>query len=82
MIRTDLPAALRGRKQIVPEIAAEIGFHALDEALSEREIEVLREVCEHTPASLLRSRETVTPSSPMYCEIERALSKRTLRRLR
>jgi DNA-binding NarL/FixJ family response regulator len=48
MIRKELVDALRaarqGRKQIVPEVAAEIGLHALDEPLSAREIEVLKEV--------------------------------------
>lgn len=48
MIRKDLIDALRsahrGRREIVAEVAAEIGMHALDEPLSAREIEVLREV--------------------------------------
>jgi DNA-binding NarL/FixJ family response regulator len=48
MIRRELLDALRaahrGRRQIVPEIAAEIGMHALDAPLSVREIEVLKEV--------------------------------------
>lgn len=48
MIRKELVDALRksrlGRRQIVTEVAAEIGRHALDEPLSSREIEVLKEV--------------------------------------
>lgn len=48
MIRKELTDALRsahrGRREIVAEVAAEIGMHALDEPLSAREIEVLREV--------------------------------------
>jgi DNA-binding NarL/FixJ family response regulator len=48
MIRKELVAAMRsagqGRRQIVQEVAAEIGLHALDAPLSAREIEVLREV--------------------------------------
>lgn len=48
MIRRELIDAIRmarsGRRQIMPEVAAEIGLHALDEALSAREVEVLREV--------------------------------------
>jgi len=48
MIRKDLVDALRaarqGTRQIVSEVAADIGRHALDEPLSSREIEVLREV--------------------------------------
>lgn len=68
MIRKDLLDALRGaargRKQIMPEVAAEIGFHALDEALSEREIEVLKEVSvgranKQVAAELRLSEETV-----------------------
>jgi len=48
MIRKELLDALRkallGRRQIVSEVAAEIGLHALDEPLSSREVEVLQEV--------------------------------------
>ena len=48
MIRKELVDALRkarlGRRQIVSEVAAEIGLHALDEPLSPRELEVLKEV--------------------------------------
>lgn len=68
MIRKELLDALRGaargRRQIMPEIAAEIGLHAFDEALSEREIEVLREVSagranKQVAAKLCLSEETV-----------------------
>jgi DNA-binding NarL/FixJ family response regulator len=68
MIRKELiealRGALRGRKQIVPEVAAEIGFHALDEPLSDREIEVLKEVSagranKQVAAKLDLSEETV-----------------------
>jgi DNA-binding NarL/FixJ family response regulator len=68
MIRKELLDAIRGaaqgRKQIVPEIAAEIGMHALDEALSEREVEVLKEVSagranKQVAAKLRLSEETV-----------------------
>jgi DNA-binding NarL/FixJ family response regulator len=68
MIRKELLEALRGaargRRQIVPEIAAEIGRHVLDEALSEREIEVLKEVSagranKQVAAKLRLSEETV-----------------------
>lgn len=68
MIRKELVAALRaahqGRKQIVPEVAAEIGMHALEQPLSAREIEVLREVSagranKQVAAKLNLSEETV-----------------------
>ena len=68
MIRKELVDALRaasqGRRQIVAEVAAEIGMHALDEPLSEREIEVLREVStgranKQVAAKLALSEETV-----------------------
>ena len=68
MIRKDLVDALRaahqGRKQIVPEVAVEIGLHALEEPLSVREIEVLREVSrgranKQVAATLNLSEETV-----------------------
>jgi DNA-binding NarL/FixJ family response regulator len=68
MIRKELVDALRaahqGRKQIVPEVAAEIGLHALDEPLSAREIEVLKEVSagranKQIAAKLALSEETI-----------------------
>lgn len=68
MIRKELVDALRaahrGRKQIVPEVAVEIGLHALDEPLSAREIEVLKEVSagranKQVAARLNLSEETV-----------------------
>jgi DNA-binding NarL/FixJ family response regulator len=46
MIRKELMGAIRdahrGRVTLLPEIAAQLGQHALDEKLSDREIEVLR----------------------------------------
>lgn len=68
MIRKELVDALRkaplGRRQIVPEVAAEIGLHALDEPLSSREIEVLRQVSaglanKQVAAHLAVSEETI-----------------------
>lgn len=48
MIRKDMVAAIRevhaGRRYIAPEIAAELGMHATDTGLSNREIEVIGEV--------------------------------------
>ena len=48
MLRKELIETIRsvhgGRKRIPPEIAMEIAEHHVDDALSEREIEVLREV--------------------------------------
>jgi len=48
MLRKELIETIRsvhgGRKRIPPEIAMEIAEHHIDDALSEREIEVLREV--------------------------------------
>jgi len=49
-VRKDLLETIRaihsGKRHIPPEIAQEIAFHAADEALSEREIAVLRHVAE------------------------------------
>ncbi len=68
MIRKELVDALRrarlGRKQIVSEVAAEIGMHALEESLSSREIEVLKVVSsgrgnKQVAAQLVLSEETV-----------------------
>jgi len=48
MLRTELLETIRlvhlGKRRIPPEIAAEIAEHATDDALSERELEVLRAV--------------------------------------
>jgi DNA-binding NarL/FixJ family response regulator len=48
MLRKELVETIRsvhgGKKRIVPEVAVEIAEHHADDALSEREIEVLREV--------------------------------------
>jgi DNA-binding NarL/FixJ family response regulator len=48
MLRTELLDTIRlvhlGKRRIPPEIAAEIAEHAADDALSERELEVLRAV--------------------------------------
>jgi DNA-binding NarL/FixJ family response regulator len=50
MLRKELLDTIRtlhaGRRRIPPEIAAEIAEHAIDDALSEREIDVLRRVAE------------------------------------
>jgi DNA-binding NarL/FixJ family response regulator len=50
MLRKELVETIRsvhaGRKRIPPEIAMEIAEHHADDALSEREIEVLRQVAE------------------------------------
>src|SRR5258708_19829488 len=48
-----------GRKQIPPEIAAEIAEHHCDDALTEREIEVLREVAAGEPKKIVQA-----PRSP------------------
>jgi DNA-binding NarL/FixJ family response regulator len=48
MLRTELLETIRlvnmGKRRIPPEIATEIAEHAADDALSEREMEVLRAV--------------------------------------
>jgi DNA-binding NarL/FixJ family response regulator len=48
MVRTELVETIRivhsGRKRIPPEIAVEMAEHHADDALTEREIEVLRQV--------------------------------------
>src|SRR5262249_2341513 len=48
MLRKELAATIRtvhsGKKSIPPEIAAELAEHRMDEALTDREIEVLQQV--------------------------------------
>ena len=68
MIRKDLKGAIRdahrGRVNLQPEVAAKLGRHALDEQLSAREMEVLRQVAagganKQIAARLSLSEETV-----------------------
>ena len=68
MLRKELIEAIRavhsGRRRISAEIAAEIAEHAIEDALSEREIEVLRRVAsggtnKNTAAQLGITEETV-----------------------
>lgn len=60
MLRKDLLDTIRsvhaGRKRIPPEIAAEIAEHHLDDALTEREIEVLREVASGSANKIVAGR--------------------------
>jgi len=60
MIRKELVTAIReahrGRVTLRPEVAAKLGQHALDEHLSPREIEVLRQVADGSPNKVIAAR--------------------------
>jgi DNA-binding NarL/FixJ family response regulator len=57
MVRKDLVDTIRtvhaGRKRIPPEIAVELAEHHADDALTEREIDVLREVASGNPNKII-----------------------------
>lgn len=67
MIRTELLEAIRavhlGRKYIPPKIAAELVDHYAEDDLSEREIEVLREVARGTSNKIIASHLSISEAT-------------------
>jgi len=63
-----------GRKQIPPEIAAEIAEHHCDDALTEREIEVLREVAAGNANKIVAAQLSITEET-VKTHIKNILSK-------
>jgi DNA-binding NarL/FixJ family response regulator len=67
MIRTELLEAIRvvhaGRKFIPPKIAAELVEHYAEDDLSEREIEVLREVARGTSNKIIASHLAISEAT-------------------
>jgi len=63
-----------GRKQIPPEIAAEIAEHHCDDALTEREIEVLREVAAGNANKIVAAELSITEET-VKTHIKNILSK-------
>jgi DNA-binding NarL/FixJ family response regulator len=67
MIRTELLEAVRsvyaGNKYIPEKIAAELAEHYAQDDLSEREIEVLREVARGTPNKIIASHLSITEAT-------------------
>jgi len=67
MIRTELLEAIRavqlGRKYIPQKIAAELAEHYAEDDLSEREIEVLREVARGTSNKIIASRFSISEAT-------------------
>jgi DNA-binding NarL/FixJ family response regulator len=65
MVRTELVETIRsvhrGRKRIPPEIAVEMAEHRADDALSDREIEILRE-------EAARNANKIVADQPHICE--------------
>ena len=71
LIKT-IHAVYEGRKRIPPEIAAELAEHVTDEALSEREVDVLRLIAAGIPTSrsqisYLSRRQPSKAESPTSC---------------
>jgi DNA-binding NarL/FixJ family response regulator len=64
MIRKELIETIRsvhaGRKRVPPEIATEIAEHHADDALSEREIEVLRHVAAGNANKMIATRLAIS----------------------
>jgi DNA-binding NarL/FixJ family response regulator len=67
MIRKELLEAIRavhiGRRYIPPKIAAELAEHCVEDDLSEREIEVLREVAGGTSNKRIASRLSISEAT-------------------
>jgi DNA-binding NarL/FixJ family response regulator len=67
MIRTELLEAIRsvhvGKRYIPHKIAAELADHYAEDDLSEREIEVLREVARGTPNKIIASHLSITEAT-------------------
>jgi DNA-binding NarL/FixJ family response regulator len=67
MIRTELLDAIRavhlGRRHIPQKIAAELAEHYTEDDLSEREIEVLREVARGTPNKVIASHLSISEAT-------------------
>jgi DNA-binding NarL/FixJ family response regulator len=67
MIRTELLKAIRavhfGQKYIPPKIAAELAEHYAEDDLSEREIEVLREVARGTSNKIIASHLAISEAT-------------------
>jgi DNA-binding NarL/FixJ family response regulator len=63
-LRKELPDTIRlvhaGHKRIVPEVATTLAEHAADDALSEREIEVLRLIAGGNANKMIASRLSIT----------------------
>jgi len=66
-LRKDLLDTIRivhaGRRRIPPEIAAELAEHVTEDALSEREIEVLRRVATGTSNKIIASQMAVSEAT-------------------
>jgi DNA-binding NarL/FixJ family response regulator len=64
VLRKELPDTIRlvhaGHKRIVPEVAATVAEHAADEALSPREIEVLRLIAGGNANKIIAARLSIT----------------------
>lgn len=67
MIRKELLEAIRavhiGRRYIPPKIAAELAEHCVEDELSEREIQVLREVAGGTSNKRIASRLSISEAT-------------------
>ena len=67
MLRKELMNAIRtvhaGRRCIPPEIAAELAEHVMDDALSDREVEVLRRVATGTSNKLIADQLNVSEAT-------------------
>ena len=67
MLRKELLDSIRivyaGRRRIPPEIAAELAEHVTEDALSDREIEVLRRVATGTSNKIIASQMSVSEAT-------------------
>jgi DNA-binding NarL/FixJ family response regulator len=78
MLREDLVATIRnvhaGRRYIPPEIASEIAEHVADDALTEREVEVLRKVAAGNSNKIIGAQLSLSEAT-IKCHMKSILSK-------
>jgi DNA-binding NarL/FixJ family response regulator len=70
MLRKELLEAIRsvhaGRRRIPPEVAAELAEHIVDDALTEREIDVLRRVAKGNSNKIVASQMDISEATVKY----------------
>ena len=78
MLRKELPETIRlvhaGHKRIVPEVATELAEHAADDALSVREIEVLKLIASGNANKMIAAHLSVSEDT-VKGQVSRILSK-------
>jgi DNA-binding NarL/FixJ family response regulator len=78
MLREELVTTIRsvyaGKRRIPPEVASEIAEHISDDSLSDREIEILKEVAQGTSNKIIASHLSLSEAT-VKCHMKSILSK-------